>query len=177
MFAAMSARFDYVSAFKEGGRYAEIVAARLKESGVDCYAPPIQIATNQEEREFMTKYETDIEFYWMERGLEVKSSSRIFTDAVDEYPYETLFVDTVSGFDAKVVKPVAYIFVSQKTGGMVCLSPKTKSSWNKVDAHDSKRNIDDCFYSVSKLMLQSFDSLVSWLLRVQEEALFDTETD
>ena len=63
MFAAVSAPFDYVSAFKEGGRYAEIVAARLKSCGVDCYSPPIQIARNQEEREFMTKYETDIEFY------------------------------------------------------------------------------------------------------------------
>ena len=163
--------FDYHAAFREGGRYAEVVAARLQASGVRCYAPAIQIAQTQEEIDFMTMYETDIEFDWMETGLEVKSSSRIFSDLVDDYPYETLFVDTVSGFDAKVVKPIAYVFVSQETAGMVCLSPKTKSSWQQVEAFDRKREITDRFYSVNKAKLQSFDSLVKWLIQNQREGM------
>ena len=160
--------FDYHAAFREGGRYAEVVAARLQADGVRCYAPAIQIAQTQEERDFMTMYETDIEFDWMETGLEVKSSSRIFSDLVDEYPYETLFVDTVSGFDSKVVKPIAYVFVSQTTSGMVCLSPKTKSTWMQVEAFDRKREITDRFYSVNKAKLQSYGSLVEWLIQKQD---------
>ena len=80
-----------------------------------------------------------------------------------------MFVDTVSGFEAKVVKPIAYVFVSHETAGMVCLSPKTKSSWQQVEAFDRKREITDRFYSVNKAKLQSFDSLVKWLIQNQRE--------
>ena len=171
-------QFDYHAAFREGGRFAEIVAARLQADGVNCFAPPIQIARTQQEREHMTMFETDIVFDWLKQGLEVKSSSRIFGDVAGEYPFDTLFVDTVSGFDAKVVKPVAYIFVSQKGGGMLCLSPKTKPDWKIVDAFDSKRQINDCFYSVHKSKLQTYASLVRWLAQKQRESGHnDTSTD
>ena len=170
--------FDYHAAFREGGRFAEIVAARLQADGINCFAPPIQIARTQQEREHMTMFETDIVFGWLKQGLEVKSSSRIFGDVAGEYPFDTLFVDTVSGFDAKVVKPVAYIFVSQKGGGMLCLSPKTKPDWKIVDAFDSKRQINDCFYSVHKSKLQTYASLVRWLAQKQREGVqYDTNAD
>ena len=163
--------FDYHAAFREGGKYAEMVAARLQADGIRCYAPAIQIARTQQEREHMTMYETDIVFDWMQQGLEVKSSSRVFGDMVDAYPNETLFVDTVSGFDAKVVKPIAYIFVSQRGGGMVCLSPKTQPSWRRVEAYDRKREINDCFYSVDKGKLQSYEALVKWLTQNQGKGM------
>ena len=171
-------QFDYHAAFREGGRFAEIVAARLQADGIKCFAPPIQIARTQQEREHMTMFETDIVFDWLQQGLEVKSSSRIFGDVVDEYPFETLFVDTVSGFEAKVVKPVAYVFVSQKGGGMLCLSPKTKPDWKMVDAFDSKRQINDCFYSVDKSRLQTYAALVKWLAQKQGKGMHgDTSTN
>ena len=65
-------QFDYHAAFREGGRFAEIVAARLQADGITCFAPPIQIARTQQEREHMTMFETDIVFDWLQQGLEVK---------------------------------------------------------------------------------------------------------
>ena len=84
------------------------------------------------------------------------------------YPYQSLFVDTVSSFDNKIVEPLAYVFVSQKTRGLVCLSPKSKSHWHKVQAFDKQRQINELFYSASKDLLISFDDLVAHLLKRQK---------
>ena len=169
-------KFDYKASFFLGGKYAEMVAQRLQSDGIDCYAPPIKFARNNEERDYMTKYETDIVLTKLQDCLEVKSSSRFFTDDLKSYPYETLFVDTVSGFDAKVFKPLAYVFVSQKGNGVLCLSPKTKQSWKVVEAYDSVRNITDNFYSVSREMLQPYSLLVDSIRKLQKEVQDDTVT-
>lgn len=170
-------KFDYKASFYLGGKYAETVAERLRSDGIDCYAPPIKIARNNEERDYMTKYETDIVLANLQDCLEVKSSSRFFTDDVKSYPYDTLFVDTVSGFNAKVFKPLAYVFVSQKGNGVLCLSPKTKPSWEIVEAYDSVRKITDSFYSVSKEMLQPYSLLLGSLQKLQRRVQDDTDSD
>lgn len=170
-------KFDYKASFYLGGKYAEIVAERLRSDGIDCYAPPIKFARNKEERDYMTKYETDIVLTKLQDCLEVKSSSRYFTDDLQSYPNDTLFVDTVSGFDAKVFKPLAYVFVSQKGNGVLCLSPKTKHSWKVVEAYDSVRNITDRFYSVSKQLLQPYSLLVGSLRKLQRGVEGDTDSD
>lgn len=169
--------FDYEASFVLGGKYAELVAKRLRSDGIGCYAPPIKLARNNEERDYMTKYETDIVLTKLKDYLEVKSSSRFFTDDLQSYPYNTLFVDTVSGFDAKVFKPLAYVFVSQKGNGILCLSPKTKPSWEVREAYDSVRNITDRFYSVSKEMLQPYSLLVGSLQKLQRRVQGDTDSD
>ena len=170
-------KFDYKASFYLGGKYAEVVAERLRSDGIDCYAPPIKYARNNEERDYMTKYETDIVLTKLEDCLEVKSSSRFFTDDLKSYPNDTLFVDTVSGFDAKVFKPLAYVFISQKGNGILCLSPKTKSNWRVIEAYDSVRNISDTFYSVSKTMLQPYSLLVGSIRKLQRRLNDDTDSD
>jgi len=160
--------FDYVTAFKQGGYWSKYVADILQSKGIRCFAPDIQIATTTAEREHMTKHEQDIVFDWNYKPLEVKSSSRDFTSDYLNYPYQSLFVDTVSSFDNKIVEPLAYVFVSQKTRGLVCLSPKSKSHWHKVQAFDKQRQINELFYSASKDLLISFDDLVAHLLKRQK---------
>ena len=160
--------FDYVSAFKQGGNWSKYVADVLQDRGVRCFAPDIQIATTNAEREYMTRHEQDIIFDWNDETLEVKSSSRDFTDECSEYPYQSLFVDTVFSFDSKIVKPLAYVFVSQKLKGLVCLSPKAKNHWRKVEAFDKQRQINDVFYSASKSLLIPFDDLVNHLVEHQK---------
>jgi hypothetical protein len=118
----------------------------------------------------MTKFEKDIVFDWTGKCLEVKSSTREFTDDVLEYPFDSLFVDTVSGYDAKVEKPLAYVLISQKTRGIVCISPKTYDKWRKVNTFDRKREIMEWFYSAPKSVLQPFDSLVDHLIKIQNES-------
>lgn len=158
--------FDYTSSFFQGGHWANKVAERLNHAGVQCYAPPITIAKTREERNEMTKHEKDIVFSWTQMPLEVKSSSRIFGDDIMEYPHDTLFVDTVNGYDSKMVPPISYVIVSQQGEGMVCISPKSKPLWEKVKAFDRHREIYDEFYSAPKEVLMPFASLVDHL-RVQ----------
>ena len=162
--------FDYVSAFKQGGHWSKYVAGVLQSRGVKCSAPDIQIATTNSEREYMTRHEKDIVFDWNDETLEVKSSSRDFTSDCSQYPYQSLFVDTVFSFDSKIVKPLAYVFVSQKVKGLLCLSPKSKNHWRKVQAFDKQRKINDSFYSASKELLIPFNDLVDHLLQHQKLA-------
>jgi len=161
--------FDYEASFVLGGKYAELVAKRLRFDDVDCYAPPIKLARNKEERDYMTKYETDIVLNKLPYGLEVKSSSRIFNDDPLSYPYASLFVDTVSGFDAKVFKPLAYVFVSQTGTGMLCLSVKhSQHTWVIKERFDQYRKITDKFYSVPKEMLKPFSLMSGVLVGLQK---------
>ena len=108
--------FNYVESFHIGGFWSKEVAKVLNGRGVKCVAPDVKIAKNDHERDEMTKFEKDIIFDWTDKCLEVKSSTREFTDDVFQYPFDSLFVDTVSGYDAKVDKPLAYVLISQKTG-------------------------------------------------------------
>jgi hypothetical protein len=162
--------FNYVESFHIGGFWSKEVAKVLNGRGVRCVAPDVKIAKNNHERDEMTKFEKDIIFDWTDKCLEVKSSTREFTDDVLEYPFDSLFVDTVSGYDAKVEKPLAYVLISQKTRGIVCISPKTYDKWRKVNTFDRKREIMEWFYSAPKGVLQPFDSLVDHLIKIQNES-------
>lgn len=162
--------FDYVESFHIGGFWSKEVAKVLNSRGVRCVAPDVKIANNSYERDEMTKFEKDIIFDWTDMCLEVKSSTRDFTDDISLYPFDSLFVDTVSGFDAKVVKPVAYVLISQKSRGIVCISPKTIAQWRKVNTFDNKRQIMEWFYSAPKSVLRSFDDLVAYLKKLQDES-------
>jgi hypothetical protein len=162
--------FNYVESFHIGGFWSKEVAKVLNGRGVRCVAPDVKIAKNNHERDEMTKFEKDIIFDWTDKCLEVKSSTREFTDDVLEYPFDSLFVDTVSGYDAKVEKPLAYVLISQKTRGIVCISPKTYDKWRKVNTFDRKREIMEWFYSAPKGVLQPFDSLVDHLVKIQNES-------
>lgn len=155
--------FDYESAFHLGGKWAKKVAARLNHEGVECYAPEIQIAKTAAERNFMTKHEQDIVFPWCDGTIEVKSSTRNFTDLVEAYPYDSLFVDTVSGYDGKAVTPLCYAIISQEQEGIVCIAPSSYATWTKVKAYDKHRKIYETFYSAPKESLIRFSVLVDYL--------------
>jgi len=95
--------------------------------------------------------------------IEVKSRREAFTSNID-YPYKTAFVDTVSGFEAKTTKPLAYVLVSRPTGAMLCLSvAKTRAVWKVVEKRDRVRDIDERFYVVGSRHLQPVGVLVDAL--------------
>lgn len=156
-------KFDYTASFFQGGYWSNQIAERLNDMGVACYAPPVQIARTQAEREHMTKNEKDIVFSWTDRPLEVKSSSRVFTDRIIDYPYDSLFVDTVSGYDSKLLPPLAYVIVSQATTDAVVISPHSHGEWSKVERYDRYRKIHEHFYSAPKHCLVPFTVLVDYL--------------
>ena len=169
--------FDYKLSFIQGGHWAERVAQRLRDSGVECYAPEIQIAQTAEERDYMTKHEKDIVFNWTDSTIEVKSSTRNFTDFVEAYPYDSLFVDTVSGYEGKAMKPMAYAIISQQEEGVVCIPPSSYTTWTKVRAYDKHREIWETFYSAPKEALIPFSALVDYLKEHENTELMSRVLD
>lgn len=169
--------FDYKLSFIQGGHWAEKVAQRLRDSGVECYAPEIVLAETAEERDFMTKHEKDIVFNWTDSSIEVKSSTRNFTDFVEAYPYDSLFVDTVSGYQSKAIKPMAYAIISQEEGGIVCVPPSSFPTWTKVRTYDKHRAIWEVFYSAPKEALIPFSALVDYLKEHENKQLMSRILD
>jgi hypothetical protein len=95
--------------------------------------------------------------------LEIKSRNLRFTSPAD-YPFNTAFVDTVSGWNAKPAKPAAVVLVSQITLAALVISVKhTRDSWTTRRGHDGVRNIDDTWYMVPKSGLAPFTTLLKWL--------------
>jgi hypothetical protein len=94
--------------------------------------------------------------------IETKSRNEAFTYPLS-FPYRTLFVDTVSGFDGKKTKPLAYVFISRPTGSMICLMSSTSHLWQKEQKFDRIRNINDTFYLADKKLCTELNDLVDVL--------------
>jgi hypothetical protein len=94
--------------------------------------------------------------------IETKSRNEAFTYPLS-FPYRTLFVDTVSGFDGKKVKPLAYVFISRPTGCMICLMTSTFSSWTIEEKFDRVRGITDKFYLADRRICSELDELIEVL--------------
>ena len=101
--------------------------------------------------------------------LEVKSRNEVFT-APSTFPYQTIIVDTVSGYEGKAHKPLAYVFVSRPTGAMICLRGDTPHAWAIERKHDHVRDIDDNFYVAPIAGLRSLSALVTALQGFREKS-------
>ena len=94
--------------------------------------------------------------------IETKSRNESFTYPLS-FPYKTLLVDTVSGFDRKKTKPLAYVFISRPTGSMICLMSETSNQWQKEKKFDRIRKITDEFYVADRKLCTCLDELVEVL--------------
>ena len=96
--------FDYHAAMTQGHSYNEIVAKRLRSEGIGCQVPDLQLVSTKAEIEQMTKTEKDI---ILDIGLilEVKSRGIGFSEDPALYWQKDVYVDTVSGYEAKEIKP------------------------------------------------------------------------
>lgn len=144
-----------------GDSWAEYVANRITAAGKFAEATPTKIAQSEEEIREFTENEKDI---LLSRGrtLEVKSRSFAFNDITD-YPFDTVFVDTVEGWLAKAQLPVAVVSVSQRSGGMVVVPVSTVAQWGRRRVFDSKRGFEVEVFECPKGLLRSFEEFVAWL--------------
>lgn len=161
--------YDYIKAFTEGHSYNKIVAKYLSEKGIPCTVPDLQIAKTAEERRKLTLEEQDIVLNLIPHVLEVKNVSINFSWDPRDFPFPTTIVDTVSSYEDKRQKPVAYILRSKPTGAMLAVGPSSKSRWTKKSLYDKKQKLTDNFYIVRKADLRSMDELVSYLLGLQNK--------
>lgn len=153
--------FDYHKAMKEGHAYNKIVAMRLQSEGIVAEVPEFSFAKTKEEIKDYTLNDKDI--IVGEDVIEVKSRNLNFGDDPNSFPYDELIIDTVSGFEAKNPKPIAYVMVSQNTGGMFVFPTSFVNSWRIERKYDRYRKHEDDFYLAPKALGRPFSQLVDKL--------------
>jgi hypothetical protein len=159
--------FDYHKAMREGHGYNLYVADLLQHFGVpQVDVPDFSIATTHDEIRDKTLNEKDV--IVGDLVLEVKSSSRSFTNA-DDFPFNPVIIDTVSGFDSKIIKPFAYVMISQITQGIFVIPTSTKYDWTIEKYYDGYRKIEERFYLVKKRHCRPFIEMVDVLLERANE--------
>lgn len=146
----------------EGHEWAERVAAKLRAAALPVEVTPMRRRATIEHRHEFAK-EVDLFVGSKRVPIEVKSRRLRFTDDPATYPYNTAFIDTVSGWDAKEPRPMAVVLISQHTGGMLVVPPSTSPSWVRESRRDRVRNIQDTWYCAPKGQLKTMDSLIDWL--------------
>lgn len=150
-----------------GQTWAEHVASELNNNKVHCKATPLEFATSEADR-VRFENEQDIIFDMFSGCLEVKSRNLSFTANPLSFPYETAYVDTVSGWNKKTPPPLAVIVVSQITQAKLVIPTTTKPYWRQRRSFDRVRQYSDTWYTVHRTHLRPFDALVQWLLEKQE---------
>lgn len=154
--------FDYHKAMAEGHGYNHYVADLLRQFGVPKIdVPAFSIATTHTQVKDMTANEKDVVVE--DLILEVKSRALSFKDA-DDFPHTLILVDTVYGFDQKIIKPFAYVYVSQITKGTFVIPTSTRSMWTIATIYDRARDLEVECYFVSKRHCRPFLELVDVLL-------------
>lgn len=154
---------NYEAAYAEGHKQNEVVGKFLREQGIACSVPELQIAERPEEWANFTKSEKDIILSNGET-LEVKSINQDFTASPSSFPLRQIIVDTVSGFEGKDQKPIGYIFVSKKTGAMLALSTARRDKWWVENKYDRFRDKNDNFYFAAAGELRTMKSLILHLI-------------
>ena len=161
------AKFNYETAMREGHGFNLYVADLLQTFGVpNVVVPEFSMAATYDERINKTLNEKDIVID--DLVLEIKSSSRSFRNA-DDFPHNPLIVDTVHGYDFKVIKPWAYVIISQITRGIFVIPTATKQYWTITTFYDAQRDIEDRFYMTSKRHCRPFLEMVDLLLERAHE--------
>lgn len=151
----------FLEQLKIGDEWAEYVAEKIRQSGKHAEATPLEVAQFPGEVQEFTENEKDI-LLDQGRTLEVKSRSVSFT-GIHDYPYGTVFVDTVEGWLQKRSYPVAVAVVSQVTGGVVMIPVKTQPLWGERTVFDGKRGFEITVFECERNLLRSFEEFVGWL--------------
>lgn len=93
---------------------------------------------------------------------ECKSRDFNFT-CVDDFPYPDIFIDTVSGYEKKEIKPVYTFCISQKSQAVIYTEslPENCKNWQKKFIYDRKRGIKEQNYSAPKNLWKDFSNFKS----------------
>ncbi len=146
----------------DGHKYGQYVADKLELEGISCTVPELYLVKTMEEIPHMTETEKDIIIDATGDCLEVKSRNIEFT-SIEDFSWGNIIVDTVSGYKAKIQKPLAYVMVSQLTGCAFAVMSDTEQHWTTKRLNDKQRGHDDNFYVVTKEHFVSFDYLVDFI--------------
>ena len=115
-----------------GKEWEHKVAQALRDRGIDAVVVSEE-ATFDKPREHYTKNDVDILVNPdSDRPTVIEVKSRrdtcTFTGPAD-FPFPTVFVDTLQGWQGKATKPDYYLFVSQNTGCILALPTTDRRRW------------------------------------------------
>lgn len=147
---------------REGYEWQKLVATHFEKNGFTVKMPELTIRDSFEKAsEYIDTKDLIVDGHI----IEVKSRREHFTSSKD-FPYRTIFVDTVLGYDSKITKPLAYIMVSRETKAMLCLPSYNKPDyWTQETRFDRVRKINETFYMAPKNKLRSLDELMRQMKR------------
>jgi hypothetical protein len=149
--------FNYQTAFVEGEKYNRYVADLLIHFGV----PKVKVPEFSESVENPTALEKDI--IVDDLVIEVKSRNLYFTD-IYSFPYDKILVDTKHGYESKLIKPWAYVFISQKTLNCFALFTATDCLWETKEIYDPQRAVHYEALMASRRQCRPFLELVDLCL-------------
>lgn len=159
---------------RKGHAWERYVASFLSLQGLHVDVKPQHIRNHVSQRH---RYKNTVDLSCEGALIEVKSRHLVFHTPSD-FPHPTIFVDTVSGWDAKYPKPDALLCVSQQTGAMICLgTSKTSSQWGVSVKRDHTRGIEDSFYEAPRDLWKPIESLVQVLHRIRIARLQEPSQD
>lgn len=148
---------------RRGHSWAQRLAEALTAQGLTVDLTPLVLRERIEDRQDFAN-EGDLVVRTARGRLLIESKSRdlAFT-SVEDYPYSTALVDTVSGWDQKQDKPWAVVLTSQITEARLVIPVSSKPEWRQVERFDNVRQIRDKFYEVERCRLRPFEELVDRL--------------
>lgn len=148
----------------------------LKLQGFDVDMPDLKVRKNiSEAGEYRDSYDLHLSETIF---VEVKSRPMVFTTP-NSWPYRTAFVDTISKWDRKTIKPFAYIFTSRATGAMLATrgdEEAKKARWGEsLHRWDNVRKIYEDFYIVDRKYLYHLNHLVDHLRKALSKPHLEVE--
>ena len=96
------------------------------------------------------------------REVEVKGNGKFFT-CVDDFPYESVFVETVKRREKRERPPEYYVITSYKTGESICIHKSTEEHWASIRTKDTQKNLYDNFLVCPKEYVVSWDTMIGHL--------------
>jgi hypothetical protein len=150
----------------EGQKWQEYVAKTLRRVGIQAEAESEPWDETRERVEEFAKYQADL-IVGGRYPFEIKSKVVPFTSPTD-YPFDTVLLDTVDGWDKKVIKPRGLLIVSQPTGAILGFGLKSHPKFGTVNIYDKYVEQHDYYYTLPKRLLLSFDEIVAGMRKMIE---------
>jgi hypothetical protein len=150
-------RKEFIARLKKGYELQLEVAQRFLVDGFIVKAHPYQEHAS-DEYDIMVK-PTD-RSKW--REIEVKGNGKFFT-GLDDFPYTSMFVETVARRKKRKSPPEYYVICSYKTGESLCIHRSTEPQWESIRTKDTQKNLYDDFLTCPKHLAVTWETMCGHL--------------
>jgi len=93
------------------------------------------------------------------REVEVKGNGKAWT-SVEDFPYKSLFVETVNRRKSRANEPYYYVIVSYLTGEAICVPNRSFPHWNSMRTRDTQKGFYDDFWTCPKEYCETWNQMI-----------------